>query len=194
MDQRAQTPETPSSSCACCATPTDRPLNRRRFLSLAGAGLIAGFSMPRQAVAEDICETREQYKAMVLSCIDPRMQEPVAQYLTKRELVCSYSQITIAGAAIGAVAPRFKNWHSTFWDNLSITLALHRIPKVIVINHRRCGAATEAYGPFEYDSEAETRLHKAVLADFREQILERHPQLDVETLLMGLYGRVEKLS
>ncbi len=135
-----------------------------------------------------------QYKALVLACIDPRMQEPVYKYLKKRKLTGKYSQVVIAGAAIGAVAPRFEEWHQTFWENLGISVNLHQIHKVIVIQHRDCGAAREAYGHFAPGSKNETRLHRAVLADFRGQLLKHYPQLDVETLLMGLDGTVEDLS
>lgn len=200
MNREAQSQEISDPICACCVDRPNQKLDRRRFLSLAGTGVAAGVFMPRSSLAkkDPICETREQYKALVLSCIDPRMQKPVYDYLNNtnknnstdgnnEDLTCNYSQITIAGAAIGAVAPKFSGWHQTFWGNLDTTLKLHRIPKIIAINHRGCGAATEAYGPI-VGREAETRLHKAVLEDFRHQIKKRHPQLEVETLLMGLDG------
>lgn len=135
-----------------------------------------------------------EYKALVLACIDPRMQEPVYKYLKERQLTGKYSQVVIAGAAIGAVAPKFEEWHQTFWENLEISINLHQIHKVIVIQHRDCGAAREAFGRFVAGSENETQLHRAVLADFREQLLKHHPQLDVETLLMDLDGAVEDLA
>jgi carbonic anhydrase len=44
------------------------------------------------------------------------------------------------------VAPAFKSWEPAFWENLAASIQLHHIPKVIVINHRDCGAAKIAYG------------------------------------------------
>ena len=38
-------------------------------------------------------------------------------------------------------AKKFKKWHSTFWENLKTSIKLHRITKLIVINHKDCGAA-----------------------------------------------------
>ena len=58
------------------------------------------------------------YKAMVLSCIDPRFQSRAYNYLRNKKLIGKYSSFTIAGAAIGVTANKFKNWHSTFWQNL----------------------------------------------------------------------------
>ena len=83
----------------------------------------------------------KKYKAMVLSCIDPRFQPVVFNYLKKRGLKGKYSSFTIAGSAIGGTAQKFKNWHRTFWDNLETSIKLHKIKKLIVINHRDCGAA-----------------------------------------------------
>ena len=40
-----------------------------------------------------------KFKAMVLSCIDPRFQHLVHDYLKKKKLAGKYSAFTIAGAA-----------------------------------------------------------------------------------------------
>ena len=50
---------------------------------------------------------------MVLSCIDPRFQPIIYSYL-KKKLNGKYSSFTIAGAAIGVTASKFKKWHKTF--------------------------------------------------------------------------------
>ena len=132
------------------------------------------------------------YEAMVLACIDPRMQEPVRKYTAARDLTGKFSQFVIAGAAIGVVAPAFKDWHKAFWDNLGTSIQLHRIKKVIAIDHRDCGAAQIAYGEASVATpQAETETHKAALAEFRRQVGERHPQLAVETGLMALNGTME---
>ena len=54
----------------------------------------------------------KKYKAMVLSCIDPRFQPIVFSYLKKRNLNGKYSSFTIAGSAIGVTAAKFRKWHS----------------------------------------------------------------------------------
>ena len=133
-------------------------------------------------------------KAMVLACIDPRFQELVTKYTAGRGLTGKYSQFTVAGAAIGVVAPRFENWHDTFWDNLGASVELHRITTVIAINHRDCGAAEIAYGAAAVaDATAETRTHREALAEFRKQLAVRHPKLGIETGLMALDGTLESI-
>ena len=56
---------------------------------------------------------------------------------SRKKLTGKYSSFTIAGAAIGVTAKKFKKWHSTFLDNLSTSIKLHKINKLIVINHRK---------------------------------------------------------
>ena len=83
----------------------------------------------------------KKYEAMVLSCIDPRFQPKVYKYLKSKNLIGKYSSFTIAGAGIGVTHKKFKKWHSTFWDNFDASIKLHKINKLIVINHQDCGAA-----------------------------------------------------
>tara|TARA_B100001057_G_scaffold332429_1_gene332816 strand:- start:58 stop:246 length:189 start_codon:yes stop_codon:yes gene_type:complete len=60
----------------------------------------------------------KKFKAMVLSCIDPRFQPKIFNYLKKRKLNGKYSAFTIAGAAVGVTNNKFRQWHKTFYDNL----------------------------------------------------------------------------
>jgi carbonic anhydrase len=133
-----------------------------------------------------------QYEAMLLTCIDPRFPAPTLAYMKSRDMIGKYSQFTIAGAAIGVVAPAFKDWHETFWQNLAASIELHRIPKVIALDHRDCGAAKIAYGEDKVATPAlETTTHQAALAKFRAEVAKRHPAMSVETGLMALDGSVE---
>ena len=84
---------------------------------------------------------KKKFKAMVLSCIDPRFQNLTHNHLKKKKLTGKYSAFTIAGAAVGVTHNKFKQWHKTFYDNLATSIQLHKIEKLIVINHKDCGAA-----------------------------------------------------
>ncbi len=133
----------------------------------------------------------ENYKAMVLSCIDPRFQDLVHKETAKKGLTNKYSACTIAGACIGVVAPTFKKWHQTFWENLDISVQLHNIKKVIVINHRDCGGAVAAYGQEKFaNKEIETETHKSALIEFKKQLKIKHPELEAELYLMDFDGSV----
>ena len=69
---------------------------------------------------------------MVLSCIDPRFQPIVYNYLKKKRLNGKYSSFTITGSAVGVTANKFKRWHKVFWDNFETSVKLHNIKKLIV--------------------------------------------------------------
>jgi carbonic anhydrase len=178
-----------SASCACCGDLLHGAFSRRRFIkgaAAAGATILA----PYLALAAE-----GNYEAMVLSSIDPRMQEPVRRYTARRRLTGKYSHFVIAGAAVGTVAEPFKDWHKAFWDNLATSAEVHRIRRVIAINHRDCAAAQIAYGADKVaNSKVETETHRTVLAEFRKQVNARHPQLKVETGLMAINGRIEMFA
>ena len=93
---------------------------------------------------------KKKFQAMVLSCMDPRFQPIVYNYLKRNKLSGKYSSFTIAGSAIGVTANKFKKWHKTFWDNFETSVKLHNIKKLIVINHRDCGAAKIIIGKKEF--------------------------------------------
>jgi carbonic anhydrase len=159
--------------------------NRRVLL---GAGAAGGLMA---AMSEASPAATGKYDAMILACIDPRVQEPVHAYAARRGLGGKYSQFVIAGAAIGAVAPKFADWHKAFWDNLAVSIELHDIDRVIAIDHRDCGAAKIAYGEAQVATPAgETETHRAALALFRKEVAARHPKLTVETGLMALDGSI----
>jgi hypothetical protein len=178
-----------TSACACCGDILRTRFDRRRFLHLSAvAGLMTAF--PSLAFAAE-----GHYDAMLVTCIDPRFPEPTIRYMEGRQMAGKYSQFTFAGAAIGVVAPAFKDWSQTFWDNLAASIELHHIPKVIAMNHRDCGAAKIAYGAEAVANPTiETATHKAALGEFRKQVAERQPALQVETGLMALDGTVEMFS
>jgi carbonic anhydrase len=72
---------------------------------------------------------------------------------------------------------------------------VHHIPKVIAMNHRDCGAAKIAYGAEKVaNPQIETETHKAALMEFRKQMNERRPKLQLELGLMALDGKVEMFS
>ena len=178
------------AGCTCCGDLLAGRFDRRHFLRAAGGlGLVTALA-PYTAIA-----ATGHYEAMVLGCIDPRMQVPVSRYTARQRLTGKYSQFIFAGAAIGVVAEPFKDWHKAFWDNLATSIQLHNIKKVIAINHRDCGAAKIAYGEAAVATkEAETETHRKALAEFRKQVGEKQSKLAVETGLMAINGRFEPLG
>ena len=134
-----------------------------------------------------------KYKAMVLSCMDPRFQPIVYNYLKKKKLIGKYSAFTIAGSAIGVTASKFKKWHKTFWDNIDTSIKLHKIKKLIVINHRDCGAAKIINGKKEFNRANETKIHKNSFLKLKKLFRKKYPKLKIELKLISLNKRTENL-
>ncbi len=136
----------------------------------------------------------KKYKAMVLSCIDPRFQPIVFNYLKKRNLNGKYSSFTIAGSAIGVTAPKFKKWHETFWNNLETSINLHKITKLIVINHRDCGAAKILNGKKNFTEHNESLIHKKSFNQIKKTLKKRHKKLKIEMFLISLNKKIKKFN
>ena len=135
---------------------------------------------------------KSKYKAMVLSCMDPRFQNLVHNYLKKQKLSGKYSAFTIAGAAVGVTHNKFKKWHKTFYDNLSTSIKLHQIEKLIVINHQDCGAAKIVNGKKAFNITNEQKIHKESFSKLKKEIRKRFPKLKVELSLMSLKSKITK--
>ena len=128
----------------------------------------------------------KKYESMVLSCIDPRFQPKVYKYLKNKKLIGKYSSFTIAGAGIGVTHNKFKKWHTTFWDNLNTSIKLHKINKLIVINHKDCAAAKIANGKKKFNSLIENRIHKKSFEAINKVIKTKYPKLKVKFKTLSL--------
>ena len=129
---------------------------------------------------------------MVLSCIDPRFQPIVYNYLKKKKLNGKYSSFTIAGAAVGVTANKFKKWHKSFWDNIDISIKLHKIKKLIVINHYDCGAAKIINGKKIFNYVNELKVHRKSFILIKRKFKKKYPSLSIETILISLNKKVQK--
>ena len=134
---------------------------------------------------------KKKYQAMVLSCMDPRFQPIVYNYLKKKRLNGKYSAFTIAGSAIGVTANKFKKWQKSFWDNFDTSLKLHNIKKLIVINHRDCGAAKIINREKEFSRINETKINKNSFQKIKKIFKKKYPKLKIELKLISLNSKVE---
>ena len=128
----------------------------------------------------------KKYKAMVLSCIDPRFQPKVFNYLKKKNLTGKYSSFTIAGGSIGVTAIKFKKWHSTFWENLATSIKLHKISNLIVINHNDCGAAKIVNGNNKFSTTIENKIHNQSFKIIKKKLKKKHPSIKVSFKIMKI--------
>jgi carbonic anhydrase len=165
---------------------------RRAFLRLAALGATAAVGgMVMRPLPGGAAET----EILLLSCMDYRLVDEVTRYMDSRGLTNKYDQVILAGAALGATTEKYPAWGQTFWEHLDVAMTLHKIKKVMVINHRDCGAFKVILGKdLAKDPTAETAIHAEVLQRLSGAIRQKHPNLEVELLLMALDGKVETIG
>jgi carbonic anhydrase len=162
---------------------------RRRFLTLAGLGggaALLGLAPGRARAAGDV-------DAVVLSCMDYRLMDDVGVYMNKRGLKDNYDHLILAGASLGAVTAKYPDWGRTFRDHLGLAIKLHHIKRVIVIDHRDCGAYRLILGK-DLKGDDEKKAHAIELHQLAQQIHTAHPALATETYLMDLDGSVAAIA
>lgn len=173
----------------CCQAEQN---SRRSFLKIAtlgaGAVLLAPMVAGKARAAGNV-------DSLLLSCMDYRLVDDVARYMDGRGLTNNYDHVILAGAALGALTDKKKAWGEAFWDHVEVAKQLHHIKRVIVMDHRDCGAYRVFLGQDLKDDKAkETEVHADQLRKLAALLKEKHPDLEVELLLMALDGTVEPIT
>lgn len=132
--------------------------------------------------------------ALLLSCMDYRLTDDTARYFEGRGMRERYDHVALAGASLAVLADQHPAWGETFWEHLAVAIQLHHIHKVVVLDHRDCGAYRVFLGEdFSKAPDRETAIHTEKLRELRARILDKHPDLEVELLLMALDGSAEAI-
>ncbi len=113
--------------------------------------------------------------AIVVMCIDFRFQEAFDHWLQENLGYGHYDRVGFAGGV--------KDWDKVL-PQIDISKRLHKIKKVILVNHEDCGA----YG--ESGSKAQ---HVTDMKLARQRILERFPDMDVAMYYATLDGNLERV-
>jgi carbonic anhydrase len=168
-------------------------VNRRQFCRLATIG--GGVALFEVALPHRMAHASGAVDALLLSCMDYRLVDDTERYMSGRGLRDKYDHIVLAGASLGALTGKYPDWGRTFWEHLDVAIQLHQVHKVMVLDHRDCGAYKTILGEdLAKDPSRETTVHGTQLKALREQIKKKHAALDVELLLMALDGKVETVA
>jgi hypothetical protein len=139
--------------------------------------------------------SHEHAEVLLLTCIDFRFFPLISRKMRKEGLQGKYDHFILAGASLGAtldfsgdhlpaptppdckcrpLLPRL-HWQQVFVEHLQLALQLHNtIHRVIIIEHRECGAYKAFLEPNGYATPAaERRAHKAQ-ADKLEGVIKQH--------------------
>jgi hypothetical protein len=170
-----------------------RALDRRTLLRAAAiGGAVAALGLTARvppALASG------QAEAMLLTCMDFRLMDDIVRYMDRRKLTDKYDHVILAGASLGAQTDKYPAWGKTFWEHLEVAIQLHHIERVIVMDHRDCGAYKVILGQdFAKDPKAELAVHTQQLKSIEAAIRAKYPKLGVDLLLMDLKGQVQMIA
>ena len=114
--------------------------------------------------------------AIVVHCIDFRFQKYLDPWLQERFGHDNYDRVSLAGAVYD---------FDSVVRQIEISDRLHKIKKVILVNHEDCGA---------YGAVGNYERHKHDLHEAERKIEALFPNLDVEIYYLHLDGEFEQLS
>ncbi|MFZ5910438.1 MAG: carbonic anhydrase [Chloroflexota bacterium] len=114
--------------------------------------------------------------AIVVHCIDFRFQKYLDPWLSEHFGHDNFDRVSLAGGVFDFFA---------VLRQVEISDRLHKIKKVVLVNHEDCGA---------YGKEGNYARHKADLEEAERKIEALFPNLDVEIYYLHLDGEFEKLS
>ncbi len=134
-------------------------------------------------------------RALLLSCMDLRLLDEIVRELEPLQLTNRYDHVILAGASLGALTAKYPHWGETFRDHLGLARTLHHIKRVIILDHRDCGAYRMILGlKANAGLDREREVHLGQMQSLRRQVNRSHPDLAVELWLMDLDGSIEDLS
>jgi carbonic anhydrase len=165
-----------------CECKIDRRALGKLIAAATGAGLLS--------------ETAEAapVTALAITCIDYRLVDDAVRFFNRRHMTNDYDQVSLAGASLAAVSDKFPSSNAAFWDHVGIAKQLHQVKKVIVVDHRDCGAFKVAFGKdYKGEGAAETAQHKTVMEQVKAKLAQTHPDLQAEFYLMALDGKAERI-
>jgi len=138
--------------------------SRREFIKLATLGVgavLLGSFLPRTALAG-------QADALLLSCMDYRLVDDTERFMARKGLKDKYDHVILAGASLGALTGKFPAWNKAFWEHLGVAIQLHSVHKVVLLDHRDCGAYKVVKGEdFGKTPDKETEVHAETMMALR---------------------------
>lgn len=133
---------------------------------------------------------------LLISCVDFRLRDETEKLMRVNfGLLDDYDEVVMPGASLALVSPNHPHWKQTVEDIIEVLKKLHHVKRVILLDHRDCGAYKLIMGhEHTKNHESETKMHHEVLSQAKSAIETKFPQLKVYTLLLGLDGVVEVIK
>jgi hypothetical protein len=173
---------------SCCENLRPKTVSRRQAMQAVALG---GGAALLTTLAPGVSRAGGHTEMLLLTCMDFRLTGAVDNYMEARGLAGKFDHVILAGASLGALNDRFPAWAEVFWAHLDLAIQLHDVHRVMIIDHRDCGAYKMILGEATVkDADTELKTHVKQLYALRSAIQARKPGMEVEIGLMDLQGRV----
>ena len=173
---------------SCCDHLRPKTVSRRQAMQAVALG---GGAALLTTLAPGVSRAGGHTEMLLLTCMDFRLTGAVDNYMEARGLAGKFDHVILAGASLGALNDRFPAWADVFWAHLDLAIQLHDVHRVMIIDHRDCGAYKMILGEATVkDADTELKTHVKQLYALRSAIQTRKPGMEVEIGLMDLQGRV----
>ena len=173
---------------SCCDHLRPKTVSRRQAMQAVALG---GGAALLTTLAPGVSKAGGHTEMLLLTCMDFRLTGAVDNYMEARGLAGKFDHVILAGATLGALNDRFPAWAEVFWAHLDLAIQLHDVHRVMIIDHRDCGAYKMILGEATVkDADTELKTHVKQLYALRSAIQARKPGMEVEIGLMDLQGRV----
>lgn len=107
-------------------------------------------------------------ESIIITCIDFRLQEAIDKWISQNFAPKTFDRVAFAGG--------IKNLEAIL-GQIDISVRLHHIKKVVLINHEDCGA---------YGEEGTKEKHAQDLKTAKAKILKLYPNLEIEIFYLHL--------
>ena len=115
--------------------------------------------------------------------------------IEKFNLLDDYDEVTIPGASLALTKDSHLNWKEMVEEMIDMLRKLHHIKRVILLDHRDCGAFKLIKGQGHTKTRAlETQTHIEVMQEAKASLQSKFSHLEVRTMLLELDGTVEDLE
>ncbi|MGH6871566.1 MAG: carbonic anhydrase [Rhizomicrobium sp.] len=163
----------------CDEHPKSAGPSRRDFAGLA-ASAAALTLIPMRSWAADV-----KLDALCVMCIDYRLVDRAVKFFDSNVGPEKYDLVALAGASLAAVGPAFPASNAAFWSHIDIAKSLHNIQKVVILDHRECGAYKVQYGTLYAGNGApEYEQHREIMKLVQGEFERRKVGLPCEFWLM----------
>lgn len=114
-------------------------------------------------------KTAHDADALIIHCMDFRFQEPFEEFVRQQNFVKGCDCVVLAGGVKDAASVD---------KHVELAVMLHHIKKVLLVNHRTCGAYGTA---LPKDPEEELDRHIRDLVSTAVRLKLRYPEITIET-------------